>query len=77
LPISDNKEKADLFNAYFCSQSFVDDKNINLPKDGISNYVNVLSQIVISTQDVKDVLETLDTSKATGPDYINPTLLNL
>lgn len=30
---------------------------------------------MISTQDVKDVLETLDTNKATGPDCINPTLL--
>ena len=75
LPISDNKKKADLFNAYFCSQSNVNDKNTNLPNDSNLNYVNTLPQIVISTQDVKDVLETLDTSKATGPDCINPTLL--
>ena len=34
-----------------------------------------LSEIVNTTQDVQDILETLDTSKATGPDSINPTLL--
>ena len=75
LPISDNKKKADLFNAYFCSQSNVNDRNTNLPNDSNLYYVNALPQIVTSTQNVKDVLETLDTSKATGPDCINPTLL--
>ena len=35
----------------------------------------LFSEKVITTQDVQDILETLDTSKATGPDSINPTLL--
>lgn len=55
LPISDNKIKADLFNNYFCSQSVVIDKNTELPNyDSFSDTCRI-SNILISTQAVKDV----------------------
>ena len=75
LPISDNKIKADLFNRFFCAQTLVNDETIELPKEDNTRDICTLSEIVITTQDGQDILETLDTNKATGPDCINPTLL--
>ena len=75
MPISDNKIKADLFNRFFCAQTLVIDEIIELPQRITLAIYVLFSEKVITTQDVQDILETLDTSKATGPDSINPTLL--
>ena len=75
LPISDNKIKADIFNRFFCAQTLVNDEKIELPKEDNTSEICTLSEIVITTQDVQDILQTLDTSKATWPDCITPTLL--
>ena len=64
-----------LINRFFCAQTLVNDEKIELPKEDNTSDICTLSEIVITTQDVQDILETLDTSKATGPDCINPTLL--
>ena len=65
LPISDNKIKADLFNRFFRAQTVVNDEKIELPKEDNTSEMCTLSEIVITTQDVQDILQTLDTSKAT------------
>lgn len=59
------KIKADLFNNYFWSQSVVNNKNTELTNYNSFSDTCTISNIVISTQDVKDVSETLDTIKAT------------
>lgn len=59
------KIKADLFNNYFWSQSVVNNKNTELKNYNSFSDTCTISNIVISTQDVKDVSETLDTIKAT------------
>ena len=46
-----------------------------MKKEDNTSDICTLSEIVITTQDIQDILETLDTSKATGPECINPTLL--
>ena len=51
----------------------VDDANKELPHIDPSNHT--LDSIVISYQDVKDVLLHLNVTKASGPDLISPRLL--
>ena len=51
----------------------VDDANKELPHIDPSNHI--LDSIVISCQDVKDVLLHLNVTKASGPDLISPRLL--
>jgi hypothetical protein len=75
LPVTDDKDKSKLFNRYFCSQSIADDTNANLPSSIHNGPAAPLSSVTISSQDVKDVLQIINTNKATGPDGINPTLL--
>ena len=74
VEVSDDIEKAELFNNYFNIISSVDDSNARLPQDNFTSDHN-LSDIVITNDDVKDVLSLLNVSKATGPDLINPRLL--
>lgn len=72
--ISDLKQKAGVFNDYFCSQSDLNDSDKPLPN--IPNRRTIgLSNIVITEKEVEDILKILDTTKATGPDLLNPRLL--
>ena len=66
-------DKAMLFNDYFTAQSTVNDTHSQIPPNQIPD--NKLSNIIITETDVRDVLLSLDTSKATGPDLLNPRLL--
>ena len=51
------------------------DDNDHAPPDIIDLQTDGLEQIVITQNEVEDILKILDTSKATGPDMINPRLL--
>ena len=66
-------DKANLLNEYFCEQSNVDDSNASLPpfEPPRSN----LDNITITNEDVLDVLKLLNTSKASGPDFVHAKLL--
>ena len=66
-------KKANLFNTYFSSQAVVDDTNAQLPP--IPDINHSLEFITITIQDVSDVLQHLDVTKACGPDLISPRLL--
>ena len=66
-------EKANVINQYFTEQSTVDDSNATLPPHEPPN--STLQNILLSEQDVTDVLDLLDTNKANGPDLIDPKLL--
>ena len=63
-------QKANMLNEYFSSQTVIDDINKQLPPDQ-----HVLESIVITDQDIQDVLSHLDVTKACGPDLISPHLL--
>ncbi len=73
--ITDNRQKAEVFNDFFTQVSSLDDENAELPQDFINDVVNRLDEIVVTEQDVHDQLKILDTNKAYGPDGIPPRLL--
>ena len=68
-----DKQKAKLLKHYFTSQTMVDDANKELPYIDPPNHT--LDCIVISRQDVKNVLLHFNVTKASGPDLISPRLL--
>ncbi|MEW8546463.1 MAG: reverse transcriptase family protein, partial [Candidatus Thiodiazotropha sp.] len=70
----DDADKAEIFNDYFISQSQLNDSGVTLP-DLILPPYQLLESITISPQDVLDILKSLDITKASGPDQINPQLL--
>ena len=57
-----NDEKAELLNDYFCTQSSVDDLATPLPDLHQSRYS--LGDVVITQEDVKDAITTMDPFKA-------------
>ena len=71
--ILDSKGKAEAFNDFFLSHASIDTSNSKLPED--SNFEIKLDSIVASEQEVLDLIKSLDTTKATGPDGIGPRLL--
>ena len=66
-------EKAELFNTFFCSQSVVDDDDDTIPFVESSN--NQIPPLNISTNYVENILTSLDTNKAVGPDLIHNKVL--
>ena len=71
---TDDKEKANLLNSYFKTQSDLNDAGKELPHIIQSN-PNNLTQLVTNPTEVKSILETLQTGKAFGPDNINNYVL--
>ena len=71
--LSDSKDKAEAFNNFFLSHSNVDVSQAQLPQKGNVEYK--LVSVKASEQEVLDLLMSLDTTKATGPDGIGPKLL--
>ena len=73
--ITDNKEKAKKFNDFFLSHSDIDEQNVELPiynePDGPLNLIHV------TQDDVKDQINCIDPSKASGPDGIGSKMLKL
>ena len=70
-----NQEKADVLNSFFQEQTLLDDSNKHLPNPSITNDSPKLNNINIEIKEVSDVLKTLKTGKATGPDSINNIVL--
>ncbi len=80
-PISDgqteyysNSDKANAFNAFFLSHSNLDTSQATLP-DQVYCTDSRLTDIMLSESEVLDMLENIDTTKATGPDSISPKML--
>lgn len=71
---TDDKEKANILNQFFTDQSVLDDSNSSLPS---INHIppHKLESISISPYEVEDILKTLKTGKAAGPDSIDNRLL--
>ena len=68
-----NKEKANAFNNFFIEQCTLDDNDNSLPKVEFNSIY--MTDISISTDDVKSVIQNLHPNKATGPDKIHNKLL--
>ena len=67
-------EKSDILNKYFCSISNLDGASKDLPEFD-DRCLEFISQIVVSEQDVLDILSTLDVNKAVGPDIVSNRML--
>jgi hypothetical protein len=72
--ICDNLAKFELINDFFSGESNMDDSNSTGPEP-IDPLYGKQTQLHITETDIEDVLKLLDTTKATGPDLINPRLL--
>jgi hypothetical protein len=70
--ITDDKQKASVFNDFFLSHSNIDTSNAHLPAG--DDIEEKLVSITVTEQEVYDILKSLDTSKATGPDGVSPKL---
>ena len=71
--IYENLDKADCFNRYFKSQATVPDADDNPPPLPVRN--NTMPQIILSVQEVENVINNLDSNKAVGPDLIHNKIL--
>ena len=74
--ISDDTAKAEAFNTFFLDQTKVDDSFTTIP-DKIPHVNHSLATIVISEQNVSDLLKCIDDKKATGPELISQAMLKM
>ena len=72
---TDDFEKANLFNNYFQGQTILDDSNAVLPELPEPSYLTSLSSIAFDSQEVEEILKTLKTDKASGPDGLSNRIL--
>ena len=74
--IVDDHGKAELFNNYFRSHSNIDTSGASLPAfNGGEHGACKLESIVVSEDDVLQILKSLNPNKATGPDGVSPKIL--
>ena len=68
---SDERDKANILNDFFQSQTFLDDQNAVLPDLPPSVTYIQLSHIVFTPLEVESVLKTLTNGKAAGPNELS------
>ena len=61
-----------MFNSYFLDNARVNSSSYTFPDNTYPE--NILSSLVIQKDVVLDILESLDISKASGPDGLSPKL---
>ncbi len=74
--VDDLKEKANAFNKFFVDQGKLEisDNDLrNLSKPIAPAFS--LEKIELTVKDIEDILKSIDTSKATGPDGVSPKML--
>ena len=74
LRVESDREKAETFNIYFYS-IFTSSDFILLNLKELAKPTNLISDILLSLEEVYQVLSTLQTNKACGPDGIRPSVL--
>jgi hypothetical protein len=68
--VYEDDEKCELLNKYFSVISSLEDANIPLP-DIEHRTNNFLRDIVITTDEIVDIIKILNPNKASGPDIIS------
>lgn len=66
---------ANLLNDYFIKQTYIDNSDKPVPDLGSAETVNTLPRITIDAAEIEDVLRSLKTDKASGPDGISNRIL--
>ena len=74
IEITDDKDKSELLNNFFVSQTYLPDNPNNLPEFRFLTDAR-LDRITVTIEMVKNILDNLNTSKAVGPDGISNKLL--
>ena len=64
-----DEENTDLLNTYFSKQSTIDTQQHPLPTDEKAPS-SFLSELYLTSQDVRDAISCIDPSNASGPDSI-------
>ena len=72
---TEQQEKANLLNTFFCEQTILNDQNAVLPNVTPYAVMSHLANIVLNPSEVKSVLKYLATGKATGPNGLNNRVL--
>ncbi|CAG2249663.1 unnamed protein product [Mytilus edulis] len=72
----ESSEKSEILNKYFCSIANLENPDKDLPAFN-DRCADFLSSIVVSEQDVHDMISTLDVDKAVGPDIISNRMLEV
>ena len=70
----DATQKSNVLNKYFCSITKLNDDDAVLP-DFHDRCENIISQVIVTEQEVIDMLCTLNANKAVGPDIISNRML--
>ena len=73
--INNPKDKADIFNVFFHSQSLLDEINKDIPTLSEPTCTNTLDSIHLEIKEVCSILKSLQVGKACGPDMINNRIL--
>ena len=71
--INKPKEKADVYNRYFLSQTLLDDRDKDVPALSVPN--NTVDSIRLEVEEVQNILKSLQVGKASGSDFINNKIL--
>ena len=71
---SEEKEKVEILNEHFSKQNSLDDTTATLPNI-VQDDVPTLDTLNFTPVEVENVLKSLKTGKAIGPDHINHRIL--
>ena len=69
-------EKCDLLNKYFSFISSLEDANVPLPDIELKTD-NFLRDIVITTEEIVDIIKIINPNKESGPDIISHKMINI
>ena len=73
--ITDETDKANILNTFFTEQTYLNDVNKTLPDINIDQNRPLLTNIIITPDEVKTALQSLKIGKASVPDLINTRIL--
>ena len=74
--VFEEDEKCELLNKYFNFISTLNDENITIP-DIEKKTDQIVCNIIVSIDEIIDVIEILDPNKASGPDTISHKMLKI
>ena len=76
--ICEAKEKAELLNEFFISQSRLDDSSSSVPVD-FDHFPTsrLLSNVITSEREISALLSSVDINKACGPDSISDKIIKI
>ena len=69
-----SEDKCDLLNNYFCSVTDLDNRDKDLPRFDDRTDAT-MTNVVVTEQDILDIIEVIDPKKASGPDDFSHILL--